>query len=71
MDNLGFFDTEIIMMTSESSEVRKSLGKGMEAYLKAQLKEQRISYQPNVNITRLEGESDLEYIYFNKESDSS
>ena len=32
---LGFFDTEIIMMTSESSEVRKSLGKGMEAYLKA------------------------------------
>lgn len=58
-------------MTTEPSEVRKSLGKGMEAYFKAQLREQRISYQPNVNITRLEGTSDLEYIYFNKEGDHS
>lgn len=59
------------MMTTEPSEVRKSLGKGMEAYFKAQLREQRISYQPNVNITRMEGTSDLEYIYFNKEGDHS
>ena len=34
-----------------------------------ELREQRISYQPNVNITNLEGENDLEKIYFNKEGE--
>jgi hypothetical protein len=39
----------------------------MEAYITDELKEQRISYQPKVKVTRLEGENSLEAIYFNKE----
>ena len=43
----------------------------MEAYLTDELKEQRISYQANVKVTKLDGENDLEAIYFNKEGDYS
>lgn len=34
-----------------------------------ELKDQRISYQPNVNITNFEGENELEKIFFNKEGE--
>lgn len=56
-------------MSSEESDLRRTLGRGMEKWIAAQLKEQRISYQANVNIARLEGENELETIYFNKEGD--
>jgi hypothetical protein len=58
-----------MVMTTEKSQLRKTLGKGFETYLSDQLKEMRISYQPNVNITRLEGQTDIEKIYFNKEGE--
>ena len=58
-------------MTTESSQIRRSLGKKFEVYLDYMLKQQRISYQPCVNITNFEGENDLEKIWFNKEGEYS
>lgn len=69
LDNHGYFDTKIVLMTTEKSEIRQTLGKGFEDYLMRELREQRISYQPNVNVTNFEGENDLEKIYYNKEGE--
>jgi len=42
----------------------------METYIaKFLLRDQRISYQPNVTITDMKGENDLEEIYYFSESD--
>ncbi len=54
-------------MTNEVPDIRKSLGIRMEKFIRAQLKEQRINYEPNVKITNMEGETELETIYFTKE----
>jgi len=56
-------------MTTEPSQVRKTLGNGFEKFLIKELKDQRISYQPNVNITNFEGENEMEKIFFNKEGE--
>lgn len=56
-------------MTTGKSDVRKNLGPGVEKVIKRLLRGQRISYLPNVNITAMKGDSDLEAIHFNKEED--
>ena len=67
LDSINHYETQIMLMTTRHGEIRKSLGKGLENYIKSLLKNQRISFQPNVNIVDLKGDSELEAIYFNKE----
>jgi len=58
-----------MVMTTEGSEVRKTLGTGFEKYMQTLLKEQRISMQSAVRITKMEGDNDLEAIFYNQEKD--
>lgn len=58
-------------MTTEQSQLRLDLGKPVEKYVEQLLRRQRISYLPNVKIAKLEGENELEKIFFNKEEDCS
>ena len=44
LDNLGYFDVQIVLMNTEKSEVRKTLGHGFEKFLATQLKDMRISF---------------------------
>jgi hypothetical protein len=55
LDDCGLFKTEITLMTTDPPDIRKSMGPSMERFIKAQLKEQRINYEPNVNIVKLDG----------------
>jgi len=69
LDEIGRYNTKILLMTTEGSELRKTLGKGMENWLKIELKKQRISLQSAVKITKMEGDNDLEAIFYNREQD--
>lgn len=69
LDEIGNYDTQIMLMTTKDSDLRKTLGKGMENWIKNELKDQRISVQPGVNILRMQGDNELEAIFFNKEED--
>jgi hypothetical protein len=69
LDEIGNYDTQIMLMTTKDSDLRKTLGKGMENWIKNELKDQRISVQPSVNILRMQGDNELEAIFFNKEED--
>lgn len=71
LDQLGLYDTKVTLMTTEESQVRLDLGKPVEKYVEQLLRKQRISYLPNVQIAKLEGENELEKIYFHKEGDYS
>ena len=44
LDGLGFFEKQIILMTTEQSEVRKTLGTAVEKYLAHLLRQQRITF---------------------------
>lgn len=67
LDECGLYKTEVTLMTTDIPDARRSMGPSMDMFIKKQLSEQRINYEPNVNIVKLEGEMDLEAIYFNKE----
>lgn len=69
LDQCGFFETKVTLMTTEKPQVRTTLGDGIEKVFKKQLRAQRISYLPNVKINNFKGDSELEGIYFNKEED--
>lgn len=69
LDEQGRYHTKIILMTDQRSEVRSTLGTGAEKVIARLLRAQRISYLPNVNITDMKGDSDLQAIHFNKEED--
>jgi len=55
LDECGLFKTEITLMTTDTPDIRKSMGPSMERFIKEQLKEQRINYEPNVNIVKMDG----------------
>jgi len=63
------YHAEIVLMTTEKSEIRRALGPGVDSVVKRLLRGQRISYLPNVQITSMKGDSDLEAIHFHKEED--
>jgi hypothetical protein len=70
LDDVGKYETKIMVINGEeNSEVRKTLGSSMDKWLKKQLKQQRITYQPNARIVKLEGDVNLDRIVFNEEGD--
>lgn len=72
LDEVGQYETKVMLMnTEEDSEVRKTLGKGMDKWIELMLKNQRIIYQPNVKLVDMEGDTSLNRIVFNKEGDHS
>ena len=69
LDQVGFFETKVTLMSTGEPEVRKTLGDGIEKVFRKHLKRQRISYLPNCHITNLQGDNELQGIYFHKEGD--
>lgn len=67
LDDIGKFDVKVTLMTDHESDVRQTMGKGMENYIKKQLQNNRINVLTNVTIKELKGENTLDAIYFNKE----
>ena len=69
LDQLGYFETKVTLMSNDVPDVRKTLGDGIERVFKRHLKEQRINYIPNAKITGMAGDTELEKISFYKEED--
>jgi len=67
LDSLGLYDVKITAMTTEDSQVRKTLGTGMNQVFKQLLQKSRISYISNAKINRFEGDTDIEAVHFNIE----
>lgn len=69
LDSVNKYHTKVILMMNERPQIRKSLGKNMEKKIAKLLKDNRISYLPNVKIKEMKGDSDLQSIHFYKEGD--
>lgn len=69
LDNVGKYETKIMLISDGASEITKTLGSNMEKWLKNALSRQRISYQPNCRILDIKGDNELERIVFNKYED--
>lgn len=69
LDNVGKYETKIMVLNDGNSEITKTLGTGMERWFRNALSRQRISFQPNCNIVDLVGDNELEKIVFHKQED--
>lgn len=69
LDEAGKHKTKVMLINTQDSEIRDTLGNGMEKWLANALSRQRISYIPNAKIVSVEGSNELEQITFNKEED--
>jgi hypothetical protein len=55
-----------MLMSTSDSEIKKTLGDGMEKWINTALVRQRISFIANAKIVNMEGTTELERITFNK-----
>ena len=67
LDEIGRFEIKVTLINDGESEVRRSMNKGMENFIKKEMKNNRINCIVGAKIKELKGDNSLESIIFNKE----